>query len=374
MRKAFWVPLLLLAVSVPAALLIYQPEPPTEVATVPPVNPNSAPAQPRVVALAVSLGCPTDKDTFACLDELAEDVYEADGMDALVATISSWQAEVKPDGLPCHGLMHRMGKKVAESVSLEAVTAESRKTAGICANGFFHGAIEGVALSLTKDKLPPYMQEFCQSIPELGDDCAHSAGHALAIRNAEDVHQALQGCSSFSEPESVLCSSGVFMTFGRGLPGFEDGNEEPWITYTPQTARTVCFDVEDRYAEHCWFMLWMAYTTTDALGGVTEYQKVCTQLDAQPTSKAFENCYRGLGMLYDNRGAVSTKEAATKCPSSKDQRYWCVFSLGWSVMYDHVITFNTKDGYETACSTLEEIDRPACEAGEAFVQMDGGLL
>jgi hypothetical protein len=362
----------LAALILPAALLLTpsspKASPPTE---------EMPPAQPNVIKLAASLGCPNPESTFTCLDEFAAASYAKDGVVGLVSTVESWRDAVKPDGLPCHRLMHVFGKNLAESGSLQEIAAQSSETVGVCANGFFHGVVEGMALHLPATELPQRMREFCSSVPGLGSDCAHSSGHAFAMRNHTDAYAALEKCDVFAEQDSILCGSGVFMTFGRGLPGFEDEMSDPWINYTPEVASSICQSVAEKYTTHCWFLLWMAYLNNPTLGGAQAYEQVCSALalpDPEKPSEAYRNCYRGLGMLYVGRSSRPAAETAAMCPTTKDSRYWCVFSVGWSPMYDHFITFDTKDGYESICTDLSPADLKACKDGEVYVREDEGGL
>lgn len=331
-------------------------------------------AQPNVLRLAESLGCDPASDPFGCLEEESRQTYEDGGMPALLAELGDWKEYVKPDGLPCHGLMHALGKDLVAVKSVSGLVADSEQSSGVCANGFFHGVTEGLALSRSTTELRKDLADLCRSVTSLKKDCVHSAGHAFAMVNPDDAYGALSLCEDFSGDESVECGSGVFMTFGRGLPGYEEEAAAPWIRYSPAVAGELCFKVDKKYSTPCWFLLWMAYLSDPALGGADSYGQVCERIridGGTGPGEDFKNCYRGLAMLYLERGATTPETASAKCPPSGESRYWCVFGVGWAFMYDHYLIMGSESGYESVCARLPEFDLPACRAGENYVLEKG---
>lgn len=332
------------------------------------------PPTPRVQALADSIGCRPDQDAFDCLDVAALESYRSDGAAGLVSTVTKWQQQVLPDGLPCHRLTHLIGKYAAEHLDLPSAVAESSRTTDLCANGFFHGIIEGTAYRFSGEVLASRLVQICTAIdrPQY-NDCVHSSGHAMAMTEPDDVYSAIDLCGPFGSDAS-RCVAGVFMSFGRGTAGFESDGSQRWISYASNVPKDLCYKVVDEYVPHCWFLLWTAYESDPKLGGVDAYRQICPRPDDAPVEQQadpYRYCYRGLGMLLLERGEVSASDAAQLCPSDTYGGYWCTFGIGWAFMYDHALAFGSGEGFDTQCSTLRKEWIRACIAGEQYALVDG---
>lgn len=371
MRKLLPVFGVVLAIIVASGAYLYAdkgPKPPSVV--------QEPAVEENVVALALQLGCPSNEDPLQCLSTIAADLYETEGASKMRTVIEKWQQEVLPNGLPCHRITHVAGKRAAETASVEQLRSDVTATAELCSSGFFHGAVEGMVVQDSGPALANLLQSFCATMPDVQNDCIHSAGHTLAMDSPQDVHTALENCSVFS-PESLRCAAGVFMSYGRGVPGFEESTETRTISYGKDEASKVCYTVDPAYQDSCWFQLWIAYQSDPSLGGVPEYTKICpqpTQSSPVEQTVAYRLCYRGLGMLYIERGSVPPAEAAEKCPGDPRARYWCSFGIGWGMMTEHYTTFETTDGYRSDCGSFAKDYRPACKAGEDYALVDGNGL
>ena len=344
----------------------------------PPASPTlvEPPIEENVQALAARLGCPASTDALVCLVDVSVDLYEAEGVARFVATIKDWQKEVLPNGLPCHRMTHVAGRRALDIAPLEKVRQDVLATSGLCANGFFHGAVEGMSTLADGAELSDLLYSFCADLPDLINDCTHSAGHTLAMESPRDVHGALRLCSVFGS-DAVKCAAGVFMSYGRGVPGFDDADEVRTIGYAPGDAQSVCRTVADEYQTICWFQLWIAYQSDPALGGVDAYYAACPDpvpgsVVAQPDSVRF--CYRGLGMLHLRKATIAAPEAAEKCPSDVTERYWCSFGIGWAMMYEHITMFADTEGFVSDCPKFEKTYQTACRDGEAYALVPGNGL
>lgn len=334
------------------------------------------PIEANVQALADRLGCPESLDALVCLVDLSVDVYEAKGVAQFVATIKDWQEEVLPNGLPCHRMTHGAGRRALDVATLEKVREDVLATSGLCANGFFHGAVEGMSTLADGTGLSELLYSFCANLPDLINDCTHSAGHTMAMESPRDVYGALRLCDVFGS-DAIKCAAGVFMSYGRGVPGFDDAAEVRTIGYSPSDAQSVCRTVAEEYQTICWFQLWIAFQGDPALGGIDAYYTACPDpipgsVIAQPDSVRF--CYRGLGMLHLRKATIPAPEAAEKCPSDVTERYWCSFGIGWAMMYEYVTMFSSTEGFVSDCPKFEKSYQTACRDGEAYALIPGNGL
>lgn len=159
------------------------------------------------------------------------------------------------------------------------------------------------------------------------------------------------------------------MSYGRGVPGFDDAAEIRTIGYSKSDAQSVCHTVAEEYLAVCWFQLWIAFQGDLTLGGITAYLAGCPDpvpggVLAQPDSVRF--CYRGLGMLNLRKATIPAAEAAGKCPSGDIEGYWCSFGIGWAMMYEHITMFSDTEGFVSDCPKFEELYQRSCLDGEAY--------
>jgi hypothetical protein len=331
---------------------------------------------PKVVELSKTLGCPSSQDPLVCLDSRIEDTYKNSGVSGLISTINEWKLYVGTDGLPCHRLTHIAGKRAAEVRDVKSAALESIETKDLCANGFFHGVVEGMSTKSKGTDLVSALEDLCSSVGDLKNDCIHSSGHSFAMDQPNNPIAALRMCDAF-DPASDLCGAGVFMTFGRGIPGFEQEGSARWIKYTPEIAKTLCNDVPSKHSSSCWFQLWIAYQEDPNLGGVGTYKTLCPSPsgdEIKDPKDAFKYCYRGLGMLYMQRGAVEPRQVTNLCPKDEYAHYWCVFAIGWEFMNDHYLAVNSTDGYKSPCGDLSSKDEEICKEGEEYALIPGDGL
>lgn len=323
-----------------------------------------------ITALAASLECLDDQDPFVCVDSAIERIYDTDGAAVLVSTLDRWRDEAYPDPLPCHRVFHLLGKKSVGELSLDEVLTDIALTEGVCDDGYVHGAIEGLGYGADYQTLPSSLNSLCESLPErMVADCLHSSGHALAINQHLDVRAALDGCGVFGE-EARRCAAGVFMTFGRGLPGYETSDSTQWITYRDEDLPILCREVRDDYADPCWFQIWTAYGFAPERGGPDDLAKIC------PASgeRGFEYCYRGVGMLLLGRDGRDAAVAASMCPTDTERRRWCAYGIAWGSGYDYHLAFDSYEGYDSPCPRFPEELQEVCRTAEQDATLEGDGL
>jgi hypothetical protein len=343
---------------------------------------GTAPIAPTGLAAAATLaGCPEAQDPQQCLDAAAEQIYREQGAAALPTTIDTWIAAAAPEFYPCHRVLHSIGKAAATDGLTTQDIADAGAVASTCANGFMHGLVEGIGFEAAQQgassaTLSTDLQRLCREVgPTLRNDCYHSSGHAASIASPGNVRTALAVCDRIAPAESgeaTRCSAGVFMSYGRGLAGFDETGTQRWITMTDEEMSTICQEQTGGRVDVCWFYLWMVYGFDEGRGSPAAYAALCPGNGAP----GFDQCHRGVGMLLLGRDDTSNPAvAARQCPQTDpDAVAWCAFGTAWGDAYDYRLAFGSLDGHRSRCTEYPAALVEMCRRAEAEALEDGDGL
>ena len=324
-----------------------------------------------ILRAARSVSCDSDPDPLGCMDGVAQATLVSDGSLVAIREVQGWRDMARPDPLPCHGTAHELGRVAADTEDIAVVLSTAKESDGICADGFLHGAVEGFGYSRSVEELGSVLVSFCKSFDSpLLDSCVHAAGHAYSIGTPDDIDAALSRCKQFSE-YARQCAAGVFMTFGRGLPGFEQGGTPAWITISDEQLDGLCTRVAPEYSNDCWFYVWTVFGFDDTRGTPEELAATCP-----PSSdkSGFENCFRGVGMLLMARAAGDPVDEVADCPGSPDQVSWCAYGIAWGLANDYITLFGSLDGYASPCSRFPTGLESVCKKAEVYALDTAGKL
>jgi hypothetical protein len=316
-----------------------------------------------ILRSAQSVACDSSPNPLDCMDGVSQATLVSSGSLAAIQEVQRWRDIAKPDPLPCHGTAHALGRSAVDVEDVADVQRTAHEASGICADGFLHGAVEGFGYSRNADELVDVLSSFCKSFSSpLLDSCVHAAGHAVAISVPDDIYTALSRCKPFAE-NARQCAAGVFMTFGRGLPGFEQGGEKAWITISDEQLSGLCTRVDTAYSNDCWFYVWTVFGFDTHRGSPEALAAACPD---ESDKSGFENCFRGVGMLLMSRTEGDQVDAVSNCPGTALQVSWCAYGIAWGLANDYITMFGSLDGYASPCSRFPSGLESVCTKAESY--------
>src|SRR2546430_7878647 len=116
----------------------------------------------------------------------------------------------------CHAITHAIGQ--AAVAKYGAVAEAFRYGDNACGSGYYHGVMQGFALTLGREKLLSDLDAVCAGVPGKERksldyfNCVHGLGHAIMAVRADELFDALHDCAGLTgSMEQNACVNGVFM-------------------------------------------------------------------------------------------------------------------------------------------------------------------
>lgn len=174
-------------------------------------------ARPELVAQAYEKCQTTDFDLPKgrdCLRNEFSQLISEHGPLPIVNGLGQYREE---RDLTCHQSMHVLGQGAYLAFG-NLKTAFDMPKAGLCEYGYYHGVLQGWALSLGPESVIKDFKNLCPSLANmtLGNDgdCIHGSGHAVGIFLDPDV--AARACSTLPDDEQVMyCWYGYEMEYAE---------------------------------------------------------------------------------------------------------------------------------------------------------------
>lgn len=323
-------------------------------------------------SLAAALQCPASQLPADCMRTKVRNALTAGGADAAQDALAQMASAVAPDPFPCHSIAHFAGRESYAYLSgdMSKVSLTKKGPLG-CQDGFLHGLLEGLGLSVPRPALVDTLNMVCTELDLAGEPlewCRHGLGHAAAMAEKSSIRAAVSICTSLHDDLRSECVGGVVMTYGAKVIVFdwdqhdlEVGSGRPVFTYTDEERRSVCPSLPDSQQEGCWFNLWLMFEPGSA-AEASKYSVACAEATS-PTDR--QSCGRGLGFLavnVDDNEPVSVQ--VNRCRIDGSVSYECVYGVISSYVA-MARSSTTAPALEGLCAGLQPEFVAACVRAES---------
>ena len=161
----------------------------------------------------------------------------------------------------CHAITHAIGQAAVRKYS--TVAEAFRYGDNACGSGYYHGVMQGFALTLGREKLLSDLDAVCAGVPGKERksldyfNCVHGLGHAIMAVRADELFDALHDCDGLTgSMEQNACVNGVFME-NLIVDGAHGGHYSKYLkpgeplypcTAVREQYKAECFDMQTSYA------------------------------------------------------------------------------------------------------------------------------
>ena len=232
----------------------------------------------------------------------------------------------------CHAITHAIGRAAAQKYG--DVAEAFQYGDNFCGSGYYHGVLQGIALSMGRETLSSDLDAVCAGIPGKERrsldyyNCVHGLGHGIMAVTGDDLFDALRGCDGLTgSMEESACANGVFME-NVIVDGAHGGHYSRYLK--PTEPLYPCTAVDGKYKDAC-----LDIQTSYALGAVQgDFSKVfalCAKLQAPYRT----TCYRSLGRDAATTGLNQVPGTLAACGrgTGREQRSNCIIGAALDFAY-----------------------------------------
>ena len=313
---------------------------------------SRAPARPR---------CPNDpRVALGCYEQRYRSMVAGQGVAEAFADLkASYGADPEMQRL-CHAITHAIGQAAAATYG--DVAEAFRHGDNACGSGYYHGVMQGFALTLGPTKLLADLDAVCAGVPGKERksldyfNCVHGLGHAIMAVRADELFDALHDCDGLTgSMERNACVNGVFME-NLIVDGAHGGNYSKYLK--PSEPLYPCTAVGQKYRAEC-FDIQTSYALGVVQGDFAKVFALCAGVGA-PFRK---NCYQSLGRdaATISRDQVPTTVATCKLGVDHEQRSYCVLGA----VLDFVYYYHSDAEANALCAALERDLQAGCRSAIA---------
>src|SRR5437867_7350715 len=206
--------------------------------------------------------CPQDpRVALGCHEQRYRSMVAEQGVAEAFADLKAGYAADPEMQRLCHAITHAIGQAAVRKYS--TVAEAFRYGDNACGSGYYHGVMQGFALTLGREKLLSDLDAVCAGVPGRERksldyfNCVHGLGHAIMAVRADELFDALHDCDGLTgSMEQNACVNGVFME-NLIVDGAHGGHYSKYLKpgepLYPCTAvgakyKTECFDMQTSYA------------------------------------------------------------------------------------------------------------------------------
>ncbi len=252
----------------------------------------------------------------------------------------------------CHQLAHTIGR--AAMMNYSTVTEAYLEGDSFCWSGYYHGVLEGVAMSQGVVWLLSNIDGVCTEIP--GKEfysfdyynCVHGLGHGFMSVSNHELFESLEMCGTLTGSwEQSSCWSGVFMEniISHGIKNYS-------AYLKPEDPLYPCNAVNDKYRQTC-FLMQTSYMLEVAGRDFAKVFELCEESGIYSST-----CYQSLGR--DASGSTISDVSRTKsyCLLGKndEQRSNCIIGA----VKDFISYFHSDIEAKNLCASLSRQLRSTC--------------
>jgi len=305
--------------------------------------------------------CPRDPHVaLPCYEQRYRSIVAEQGVAEAFADLKAGYGADPDVQRLCHAITHAIGQAAVRKYSNVADAFAYGDNA--CGSGYYHGVMQGFALTLGREKLLRDLDAICAGVP--GNErksldyfnCVHGLGHAIMAVRGDELFDALQDCDGLTgSMEQNACVNGVFME-NLIVDGAHGGHYSKYLK--PGEPLYPCTAVGEKYKAEC-FEIQTSYALGVVQGDFAKAFALCAGV-AAPFRK---NCYQSLGRdaATISRDQVPATVATCKLGRDREQRSYCVLGA----VLDFVYYYHSDVQAKALCSGVDPDLREGCRSAIA---------
>jgi len=302
--------------------------------------------------------CPNDaRVALGCYEERYRAIVAGQGVAAAFADLKAGYGTDPEMQRLCHAITHAIGQ--AAVAKYGDVAEAFRHGDNACGSGYYHGVMQGFALTRGRANLLSDLDAVCAAVPGRERrsldyfNCVHGLGHAImAVRN-DALFDALHDCDGLTGAmEQNACVNGVFME-NLIVDGAHGGHYSQYLN--PSEPLYPCTAVAEKYKAEC-FDMQTSYALGAVQGDFAQVFALCAAVGAPFRS----NCYQSLGRdaATVSRDQVGPTVATCRLGRDPEQRSYCVLGA----VLDFVYYYHSDVQAKQFCAAVEPILKNRCSA------------
>ena len=312
---------------------------------------SSAPA-----SAPAALHCPQDPGlALECYDQHYSSLVDRRGVAAAFADLQARYPTDPAMQRLCHAITHAIGQAALREYA--GVAEAFRYGDNACGSGYYHGVLQGVALTMGRTKLLSNLDAVCADVP--GKDrrsldyfnCVHGLGHAIMAVTDDDLFQALRDCDGLTgSMEQNACGNGVFME-NLIVDGAHGGHYSKYLK--PSEPLYPCTAVGEKYKTEC-FDMQTSYALGVVQGDFAKVFALCAGVGAPYRA----GCYQSLGRDAATISLNQVPGTVARCAvgTDREQQANCVIGA----VLDFVYYYHSDQQAKQLCDAVEAPLQDVC--------------
>jgi hypothetical protein len=288
--------------------------------------------------------------TYSCYKKQLSSITKKQSPEAAMALVKKEYETSSYIKSQCHQLTHIIGRAALDKYKTIADTYAHGDQ--FCWSGYYHGAMEEVALKNGYDYIVKNANSICKPIAAKGEysfyhyNCVHGLGHGLMFVKDGDLFASLSSCDPISNSwERTSCYGGVFMQniMNEQTPDSDVKTGSKYLK--ADQPMYPCTAVDYKYKDQCYLM-----QTSYALQTVSyDFSKVfgmCGQVD--PDFK--DTCYTSLGRDASGNSISNVDTTREKCllGQTEEAQKYCIHGAAM----DFVSYFHSDQQANNLCKSM----------------------
>ena len=317
----------------------------------------------RTARASAGLGCPQDPGVaLGCYEQHYRAIVDRQGVAAAFADLKAGYAADAQMQRLCHAITHAIGQAAVRKYS--GVAEAFRYGDNACGSGYYHGVLQGVALTLGRTRLLSDLDAVCAGVPGKERksldyfNCVHGLGHAIMAVTDDDLFEALRDCDGLTGPmEQNACANGVFME-NLIVDGAHGGHYSKYLK--PSEPLYPCSAVGEKYKTEC-FDMQTSYALGVERGDFAKVFALCADVGV-PYRAA---CYQSLGRDAATISLNQVPGTVARCAlgTDREQQANCVVGA----VLDFVYYYHSDGQANQLCAAVDAALQDVCRSTTAKV-------
>ena len=297
-----------------------------------------------------------------CYEQYYRSLVDRQGVAAAFADLKAeYPADAQMQRL-CHAITHAIGQAALRKYS--GVAEAFRHGGNACGSGYYHGVLQGVALTLGRTKLMSDLDAVCAGIPGKERksldyfNCVHGLGHAIMAVTDDDLFEALRACDGLTgSMEQNACVNGVFME-NLIVDGAHGGHYSKYLR--PSEPLYPCSAVGEKYKREC-FEMQTSYALGVVQGDFAKVFALCAAVGV-PYRVA---CYQSLGRDAATISLDQVPGTVARCALGTDREQQANCVIGAAL--DFVYYYHSDGQAKQLCAAVDAALQDVCRSTTAKV-------
>jgi len=309
------------------------------------------------------LRCPQEPGVaLGCYEQHYRSLVDRQGVAAAFADLKAQYATDAEMQRLCHAITHAIGQAAARKYS--GVAEAFLHGDNACGSGYYHGVLQGVALTLGRTKLLSDLDAVCAGVPGRERrsldyfNCVHGLGHAIMAVTGDDLFEALRDCDGLTgSMEQNACANGVFME-NLIVDGAHGGHYSKYLK--PSEPLYPCSAVGEKYKTEC-FDMQTSYALGVERGDFAKVFALCADVGV-PYRAA---CYQSLGRDAATISLNQVPGTVARCAlgTDREQQANCVVGA----VLDFVYYYHSDGQAKQLCAAVDAALQDVCRSTTAKV-------